>query len=288
MFAFYLACRCMLIKNIERGKIMKKQGKKNFKACAKEIIDMPNDFTVENNDAEHTDKHAFDMVQVLKKGTLKLFYSNDFDCPLRKITDNIIEQAVKDGKKVMALTLFPNSDFSYFIPNNGSVQENTSVSGYVQEKDPINIIKELDPLLDNYGTEILYIPQLEIPLRFCSKSAQTEVLKFLYDFAYEKQLCVFATVCAYSDEPQIVNRRPEIFKTAYTLNCDALTFLPMEALCEVSYSGNEVRVELWECWNYAKNRPSVTEIKSMDGFNTFESVETVADGSFNTNDDLPF
>jgi len=267
---------------------MKKHGMKNFKALAKKFIDMSNDSTVENNNAEHTDKHAFDMMQVMKKGTFKLFYSNDFGCPLRKITDNIIEQAVKDGKKVMALTPFPNSDFSYFIPNNGSVRENASVSGYVREEDPISILKKLESLIDDSETEVLYIPQLEIPLRFCSKSAQAEVLKFLYDFAYEKQLCVFATVCAYVDEPQLVNRRPEIFKTAHTVNCDALTFLPMEVLCEVSYSGNEVRVELWDCWDYAKDRPGVIKIKSTDGFNTFESVETVADSIFNANDDLSF
>ena len=40
MFAFSLACRCMLIKNIERGKIMKKQGMKKFKALAKKFIEI--------------------------------------------------------------------------------------------------------------------------------------------------------------------------------------------------------------------------------------------------------
>ena len=90
--------------------------------------------------------------------------------------------------------------------------------------------------------DIVYIPYLEALLKKYSPKLQIEVLKYFYDFAFDKKICIVSTLS--------------------------------------SFSNNTASFENWSVWNYINDTPSRVSVQSLDNFYTFDSIK-INDEEFN-------
>ena len=110
--------------------------------------------------------------------------------------------------------------------------------------------------------DIVYIPYLEALLKKYSPKLQIEVLKYFYDFAFDKKICI-------------------LFYPQHKLDvCVLGKIMPMEALYITSFSNNTASFENWSVWNYINDTPSRVSVQSLDNFYTFDSIK-INDEEFN-------
>lgn len=92
--------------------------------------------------------------------------------------------------------------------------------------------------------DIVYIPYLEALLKKYSPKLQIDVLKYFYDFAFDKKICIVSTLSSFE---QYKGANDDcLFYPQHKLDvCVLGKILPMEALYITSFSNNTASFENW-------------------------------------------
>ena len=145
------------------------------------------------------------------------------------------------------------------------------------------IIQEIDTKIDALGIEILYLPNLEYSLINCPAKLQLDILDYLKELAFDKQICIIATISPYS----ISLENKGIFYTQHKIDGESFKrILSCESIHNVVSTDNKtVTIESWDYWDYYVDAPKTVMIRSNDGFYTFDSITSFIDEFSN---DLPF
>ena len=151
-----------------------------------------------------TGNEKLDEIGFLEKGSFKLFYTKDENLQVQRITNNIILEAVGNSKRVMSLSTY----LSFAVGQYQSTmvrklgKEDVAdwfdnkplfICEYYETDDVMAIIQEIDIKIDALGIEVLYLPNLEYSLINCPAELQLDILSYLKDLAFDKQICIIAT-----------------------------------------------------------------------------------------------
>lgn len=240
-----------------------------------------------------TGNQKLDEIGLLEKGVFKVFYTDSLDLHLQRLTNNIILEAVNNGKKVMSLSTFSSFAVGEF---HATIQHKTGkseVSDWFDDKplfvceyndydNLVSIIKKLEERIDTLGIEVLYLPNLEYSLINCDAESQLEALRFLKEFAFSNQISVIATL-----SPYYANEYKGIFYAVHKIDAEEFKgVLSMESKHNVvPIDSKTVTIECWDCWDYVADAPKTLMLKSTDEFYTFDSVTSYVNDLENT---IPF
>lgn len=154
---------------------------------------------------------------------------------------------------------------------------------YYETDDVMAVIQEIDMKIDALGIEVLYLPNLEYSLIHCPAELQLDILSSLKDLAFDKQICIIATLSPFYEQGD-----KGVFYTVQKIDEDVFkSILPMESKHNVVLSGNACTyIECWDYWDYSVDAPKMIQIESSDEFYTFETIRSYTCG---VNDwELPF
>lgn len=241
-----------------------------------------------------TGNEKLDEIGFLEKGRFRLFYTDDEELQVQRITNNIILEAVGNGKRVMSLSTY----LSFAVGQYQSTMmrklgkedvadwfDNKSlfICEYYETDDVMAIIQRLDKDIDALGVEVLYLPNLEYSLINCPAELQLDVLSFLYDLAFDKQICIIATLSPFYEQGD-----KGVFYTVQRIDEEVFEdILPMESKHNVISDDNKLAtIECWDYWDYAVDAPKTVMLKSSDDFYTFDSITSYTNGFYDN--DLPF
>lgn len=241
-----------------------------------------------------TGNEKIDEIGFLEKGRFKLFYTKDEDLQVQRITNNIILEAVGNNKRVMSLSTY----LSFAVGEYQSTmmrklgKEDVAdwfdnkplfICEYYETDDVMAIIQEIDMKIDALGIEVLYLPNLEYSLIHCPAELQLDILSFLKDLAFDKQICIIATLSPFYEQGD-----KGVFYTVQKIDEEVFnSILPMESKHNVVLSGNAyIYIECWDYWDYSVDAPKTIQIESSDEFYTFETIRSY---TYGVNDwELPF
>lgn len=241
-----------------------------------------------------TGNEKLDEIGFLEKGSFKLFYTKDENLQVQRITNNIILEAVGNSKRVMSLSTY----LSFAVGQYQSTmmrklgKEDVAdwfdnkplfICEYYEKDDIMAIIQEIDIKIDALGIEVLYLPNLEYSLINCPAELQLDILSYLKDLAFDKQICIIATLSPFYEQGD-----KGVFYTVQKIDEEVFkSILPMESKHNVVLSGNAyIYIECWDYWDYSVDAPKTIQIESSDEFYTFETIRSY---TYGVNDwELPF
>lgn len=154
---------------------------------------------------------------------------------------------------------------------------------YYETDDVMAVIQEIDTKIDALGVEVLYLPNLEYSLINCPADLQLDILSFLYDLAFDKQICIVATLAPFYEQGD-----KGVFYTVQRIDEEAFkSILPMESKYNVISDDNKLAtIECWDYWDYAVDAPKTVVFRSTDEFYTLASITSYTNAFDNC--DLPF
>ena len=241
-----------------------------------------------------TGNEKLDEIGFLEKGSFKLFYTKDENLQVQRITNNIILEAVGNSKRVMSLSTclsFAVGQYQSTMMRKLGEEDVADwfddkplfICEYYETDDVMAIIQEIDTKIDALGIEVLYLPNLEYSLINCPADLQLDTLSFLYDLAFDKQICVVATLSPFYEQGD-----KGVFYTMQRIDEEAFkSILPMESNHNVISDDNKlVTIECWDYWDFAVDAPRTVMFKSNDEFYTFSSITSYTNGFEDY--DLPF
>ena len=135
----------------------------------------------------------------------------------------------------------------------------------------IDLTEKLRAKIVDLNIDILYIPYLEDLLQnYCAKS-QIDALKYFYNFAFEKKICIISTLASFNY--QGCKNDDYLFYPQRKLDVRVLKKnLPPEALYIVSFSDKNASFDNWSVWDSINDTPSKVSVQSFDDFYTFDSM----------------
>lgn len=241
-----------------------------------------------------TGDEKLDEIGFLEKGYFKLFYTDNEDLQVQRITNNIILEAVGNSKRVMSLSTILSfavgqyqstmmrklgkEDFADWFDN-----KPLFICEYYETDDVMAIIQEIDTKIDALGIEVLYLPNLEYSLINCPADLQLDILSYLKELAFEKQICIVATLAPFFEQGD-----KGVFYTVQRIDEEAFKgILPRESIHNVIVSDKQLAtIECWDYWDYAVDAPRTVMFKSADEFYTLSSITSYTNAFDNC--DLPF
>ena len=119
--------------------------------------------------------------------------------------------------------------------------------------------------------DIVYIPYLEGLLKKYSLKLQIDVLKYFYDFAFDKKICIVSTLSSFE---QYKGANDDcLFYPQHKLDvCVLKKNLPSEAMYITSFANNIASFDNWSVWDSINDTPSKVSVQSFDDFYTFDSI----------------
>lgn len=233
-----------------------------------------------------TGNEKLDNIGFLEKGRFKLFYTDNTDLEVQRITNNAILDAVSNGKRVLSLSTYLsfvvgqyqstimhklNKDNVEFWFDNKPLY----ISEYCENDDAMTVICELEQRNDALGIDVLYLPNLECSLINCDSELQLEILCYLSDLAWDKQICIVTTLSPYFNQAD-----NGVFQTIYKINDSVFSsILSMESIHNVELIDDKtVTMDCWDFWDYNVDAPKTVVITSSNGFYTFDNIECFVKG----------
>ena len=239
-----------------------------------------------------TGNKMLDEIGFLEKGMVKLFYTNNEDLEVQRVTNNIILEAVGNGKRVLSLSTYLSFAVGQYQSTMMRKLGKEDVTDWFESKplficehyetdNVMAIIQEIDTKIDALGIEVLYLPNLEYSLINCPAKLQLDILDYLKELAFDKQICIMATISPYS----ISLENKGIFYTQHKIDGESFKrILSCESIHNVVSTDNKtVTIESWDYWNYYADAPKTVMIRSTDGFYTFDSITSYTKAFDNCN-----
>lgn len=238
----------------------------------------------QNQNLIKTGNNDLDELCVFEKGMFKLFCTDEFNVPLTRMVNSLVIETVAGGKRVLIISPYPNVIVRNFLkavgrrncPNNLSWFDDKKL--YFCECTPddniIDLTEKLRTKIIDLNIDVLYVPYLEDLLQnYCAK-LQIDVLKYFYNFAFEKKICVISTLVSF-DYHGWKNETP-LFYPQHKLDVLVLKEnLPPEALYIVLFSNKNASFDNWSVWDSVNDTPSKVSVQSIDDFYTFDSIKII-------------
>ena len=272
---------------------------------AKKFIDNCNSFEIKDLDADNqylnnlpaitpfTDriKEYLNPFEEEQNQNLTKTSSNDleFNTYLIRMVNSFVIEAVNVGKRVLIISPFSNAIVRDFLKAVGRKNHQNNLSWFDDKKlyfcecmpddNIIAFTEDIKSKILDLNIDIVYIPYLEALLKKYSPKLQIEVLKYFYDFAFDKKICIVSTLSSFE---QYKGANDDcLFYPQHKLDvCVLGKIMPMEALYITSFSNNTASFENWSVWNYINDTPSRVSVQSLDNFYTFDSIK-INDEEFN-------
>lgn len=219
----------------------------------------------------------------------KLFCTDEFNTYLIRMVNSFVIEAVNVGKRVLIISPFSNAIVRDFLKAVGRKNHQNNLSWFDDKKlyfcecmpddNIIAFTEDIKSKILDLNIDIVYIPYLEALLKKYSPKLQIEVLKYFYDFAFDKKICIVSTLSSFE---QYKGANDDcLFYPQHKLDvCVLGKIMPMEALYITSFSNNTASFENWSVWNYINDTPSRVSVQSLDNFYTFDSIK-INDEEFN-------
>lgn len=243
----------------------------------------------QNQNLIKTGNNDLDELCIFEKDMFKLFCTDEFNVPLAKMVNSFVIEAVAGGNRVLIISPYPNVVVRNFLKAVGRKNHQNNLSWFDDKKlyfcecmSDDNIIaftEDIKSKILDLNIDIIYIPYLEGLLKKYSPKLQIDVLKYFYDFAFDKKICIVSTLSSFE---QYKGANDDcLFYPQHKLDvCVLGKILPMEALYITSFSNNTASFENWSVWNYINDTTSRVSVQSLDNFYTFDSIK-INDEEFN-------
>lgn len=235
----------------------------------------------QNQNLIKTGNKDLDELCIFEKGMFKLFCSDEFNVPLTRMVNSFIIEAIDNGKRVLIVSPFIDVLFDDLVISAERRYKQSYFNWYDDKKlyfskhspndNIIELIEKIKSKIAELNIDILYLPYLESIIRNYGDELQIDTLKYLYNFAFEKKICVVSTLTPYDcfDE----KTEASLFHLQCKLDvCLLKQRLPQEALYIASFSKEVASFEDWGIWDTDYDTPSTTFVKSSDDFYTFDSI----------------
>lgn len=235
----------------------------------------------QNQNLIKTGNKDLDELCIFEKGMFKLFCSDEFNVPLTRMVNSFIIEAINNGKRVLIISPFIDVLFDDLVISAERRYKQSYFNWYDDKKlyfckhspndNIIEFIEKINSKISELNIDILYLPYLENIIRNYDGKLQIDTLKYFYNFAFEKKICVVSTLTAYDcfDEKTDAS----LFHLQCKLDiCLLKQRLPQEALYITSFSKEVASFEDWDIWDTDYDTPSTTFVKSSDDFYTFDSI----------------
>ena len=235
----------------------------------------------QNQNIIKTGNKDLDVLCVFVKGMFKLFCSDEFNVPITRMVNSFIIEAIDNGKRVLIVSPFIDVLFDDLVISAERRYKQSYFNWYDDKKlyfckyspndNIIDFIEKINSKISELNIDILYLPYLENIIQNYDGKLQIDTLKYFYNFAFEKKICVVSTLTAYDcfDEKTDAS----LFHLQCKLDiCLLKQRLPQEALYITSFSKEVASFEDWGIWDTDYDTPSTTFVKSSDDFYTFDSI----------------
>ena len=235
----------------------------------------------QNQNIIKTGNKDLDELCVFEKGMFKLFCSDEFNVPITRMVNSFIIEAINNGKRVLIVSPFIDVLFNDLVISAERRYKQSYFNWYDDKKlyfckhspndNIIELIEKIKSKISELNIDILYLPYLESIIRNYGVELQIDTLKYFYNFAFEKKICVVSTLTPYDcfDE----KTEASLFHLQCKLDvCLLKQRLPQEALYITSFSKEVASFEDWDIWDTDYDTPSTTFVKSSDDFYTFDSI----------------
>ena len=245
-----------------------------------------------NEQEEHlieTGNNDLDSLCLFKKGMFRLFCTDEINTHLTRMVNSFIIEAISNGKRVLIISPFIDTLFDDLVLSVKKRYKQSYSNWYDDKKlyfceyspndNIIELIEKIKSKIFELNIDILYIPYLESIIQNNNAELQTDALKYLYNFAFEKKISVISTMTSHDcfDGKSYTS----LLHLQCKLNiCLLKQRLLQEALYITSFSKYIASFENWDIWDTDYDVPSTTFIKSSDDFYTFDSISN----SFDSND----
>lgn len=235
----------------------------------------------QNQNLIKTGNKDLDELCVFEKGMFKLFCTDEFNAHLTRMVNSFIIEAINNGKRVLIVSPFIDVLFDDLVISAERRYKQSYFNWYDDKKlyfskhspndNIIEFIEKINSKISELNIDILYLPYLENIIRNYGGKLQIDTLKYFYNFAFEKKICVVSTLTPYDcfDE----KTEDSLFHLQCKLDiCLLKQRLPQEALYITSFSKEVASFEDWDIWDTDYDTPSTTFVKSSDDFYTFDSI----------------
>ena len=231
----------------------------------------------QNQNLTKTSSNDLDELCIFEKDMFKLFCTDEFNTYLIRMVNSFVIEAVNVGKRVLIISPFSNAIVRDFLKAVGRKNHQNNLSWF--DDKIIAFTEDIKSKILDLNIDIVYIPYLEALLKKYSPKLQIEVLKYFYDFAFDKKICIVSTLSSFE---QYKGANDDcLFYPQHKLDvCVLGKIMPMEALYITSFSNNTASFENWSVWNYINDTPSRVSVQSLDNFYTFDSIK-INDEEFN-------
>lgn len=243
----------------------------------------------QNQNLTKTSSNDLDELCIFEKDMFKLFCTDEFNTYLIRMVNSFVIKAVNGGKRVLIISPFSNAIVRNFLKAVGRKNHQNNLFWFDDKKlyfcecmpddNIIAFTEDIKSKILDLNIDIVYIPYLEGLLKKYSPKLQIDVLKYFYDFAFDKKICIVSTLSSF--EQYKGTNDDCLFYPQHKLDvCVLGKILPMEALYITSFSNNTASFENWSVWNYINDTPSKVSVQSLDNFYTFDSIK-INDEEFN-------
>lgn len=221
---------------------------------------------------------TLDEFLIFRKGMLKLFYTDD-DGDIATLVNGFILDAVNRGTRVLNLSCISDilmSQFNSLIEikynavhgSDWFVNKHSFVCECKPEESIIKLAEKIKDKISALKIDVLYIPDIQGFFEYYDPKLQIDTLKYLYNFAFENEICVVLTLSPF----MAVEKYDSLFTALMKPNGIALHHLPCETLHKVHFSGNTASSECWDYWNKVIDKPCVLTFKASNGAYNFETA----------------
>ena len=236
----------------------------------------------QNQNLTKTSSNDLDELCIFEKDMFKLFCTDEFNTYLIRMVNSFVIEAVNVGKRVLIISPFSNAIVRNFLKAVGRKNNQNNLFWFDDKKlyfcecmpddNIIAFTEDIKSKILDLNIDIVYIPYLEALLKKYSPKLQIDVLKYFYDFAFDKKICIISTLSSFE---QYKGANDDcLFYPQHKLDVYVLgKILPMEALYITSFSNNTASFENWSVWNYINDTPPRVSVQSLDNFYTFDSIK---------------
>ncbi len=274
-------CNNFEIKNLDADK-SRNENSPDIIPCADFIKDYLNSFEEEQNQKLiQTGNKDLDKLCIFKKGMFRLFCTDEFKTYLTRMVNSFVIKALNNGKRILVISPYPNVIIRNFLKAFERKSHQTDIIRFDDKKlyfcecmpddNIIDFTEDIKSKILDLNIDIIYIPYLEGLLKKYCPKLQIDVLKYFYDFAFDKKICIVSTLSSF--EQYKGENDDSLFYPQHKLGVYVLEkILPMEALYITSFSNNTASFENWSVWNYINDTPSKVLVQSLDNFYTFDII----------------
>ena len=236
----------------------------------------------QNQNLTKTSSNDLDELCIFEKDMFKLFCTDEFNTYLIRMVNSFVIEAVAGGKRVLIISPYPNVVVRNFLKAAGRENYKNNISWFDDKKlyfyecmpddNIIDLTEKLRARIVDLNIDVLYIPYLEDLLQnYCTK-LQIDALKYFYNFAFDKKICIISTLSSFE---QYKGANDDcLFYPQHKLDVPVLKKnLPPEAMYITSFANNIASFDDWSVWDNINDTPSKVSVQSFDDFYTFDSVK---------------